>query len=194
MSTNDYQKAYGIVASKDISELKLPSVNQVQIGSEWTLHRKLLWAVLATRRVVFVGFSMKDPYFEKMLETVSEDLWRWDKSIHFAIMSISPNNAKGSKDKAKMLKNKYGVDAIFYEDFDGSHLRLEHIVAEVAKACGVKIPSVEIPSTVIPQEQPNGNDRSEDEKLESATSESEDQSDWLERANQRMERKIEDAN
>ena len=62
LSRNDYQKAYGIEVVKDTSELednqkvsrlKSPYKNQVQIDSKWTLHRKLLWAVLATRRVVF---------------------------------------------------------------------------------------------------------------------------------------------
>ena len=45
--------------------------DEVNTREVWTLHRKLLWAVLATRRVVFIGFSMEDPYFDNMLETVS---------------------------------------------------------------------------------------------------------------------------
>ena len=183
LSIEDYERAYG---------LKLTS-NQVQRDSEWTLHRKLLWAVLATRRAVFIGFSMEDPYFEKMLETVSNDLWRWDKSIHFAIMSISPESTENSKVEAERFNQKYGVGTVFYEDYDGSHLHLDHIVAEIAKECGV-----EIRSTVISQEQADDNNRAVDEEPKPILSKSADILVRLEEINQRVEkfmgRNIDDEN
>ena len=79
LGIEDYRNAYGLNLAAENS----PPENESK------LRFRLLWAVLATRRVVFIGFSMNDPYFNKMLETVSGDLWRWDQSIHFAIMSIS---------------------------------------------------------------------------------------------------------
>ena len=154
LSIEDYYRAYG---------LRLPA-DHVQRDSEWTLHRKLLWAVLATRRVVFVGFSMNDPYFNEMLETVSADLWRWDKSIHFAIMSISSKNAEDSKARADGLRREYGVDTIFYEDSDNSHHGLDRILDEIGEACKIR-------------NQPETDDV-----------------DWLEQVNQRMERGIDDEN
>ena len=193
LSSDDYQKTYGIVVDEDISELKLPGANQVQIGSEWTLHRKLLWAVIATRRVVFVGFSMEDPYFEKMLETVSNDLRRWDKSIHFAIMSISSKGAENSKVEAESLKNKYGVGTVFYEDDDGLHLRLEHIVDEIVKECGV-----EVQSAIITQEQTADDIPAGDEEPKPAPSKSADLLIQLEKINERVDklmgRKIDNEN
>ena len=179
LSIEDYNHAYGLRLRK----------NNLQDNSGWTLHRKLLWAVLATRRVVFIGFSLDDPYFEMMLEIVSQDLWSWDKSIHFAIMSISPDRADHSKAKAVRLKREYGVDTVFYEDSDESHSRLYHIVAEIAAECGV-----EIQSTIIPQVQLNQNDCSVDEAPESAASESGDVLNWLEKNNQGMERRIDGEN
>ena len=149
LSIEDYKHAYG-----------LNLTDQEQRDSEWTLHRKLLWAVLATRRVVFIGFSMSDPYLNKMLETVRTDLREWGQSTHFAIMSISPNNADSKKTKAKHFKEIYGVDTVFYEKLDGSHLRLDHLVAEIAEEC-------------------------RDESQLSIL-------DWLEQANERMERRIND--
>ena len=154
LSIEDYYRAYG---------LRL-TTNHVQGDSEWTLYRKLLWAVLATRRVVFIGFSMKDPYFNKMLETVSTDLWRWDKSIHFAIMSISSEGTESSKSNAERLKREYGVGTVFYEDLDNSHQGLDQIVDEIHEACTIS-------------GQPTA-----------------DQVDWLEEVNQRMERGIDDEN
>ena len=154
LSIEDYYRAYG---------LRLPA-DHVQRDPEWTLHRKLLWAVLATRRVVFVGFSMEDPYFDNMLETVSTDLWRWDKSIHFAIMSISPEGVESSKSNADRLKHEYGVGTVFYEDPDNSHQGLEQIIDEIREAFRVR------------------------------NQQTADQVDWLEEVNRRMERGIDDEN
>ena len=154
LSIEDYHEAYG---------LRL-AANHVQRDSEWTLHRKLLWAMLATRRVVFIGFSMNDPYFKKMLETVSADLWKWDKSIHFAIMSISPEGVESSKSDSDILKREYGVSTVFYEDSDNLHRGLDKIVDDIEEACQI-------------ESQPTT-----------------DEMDWLEQANQHMEQGIDDEN
>lgn len=145
LSSNDYIKAYGTAVVNDNPE----NNPDLSIKEAWTLHRKLLWSILATRRVVFVGFSMDDPYFNKMLETVSTDLWVRNKSIHFAIMGISSENIKDSKDKADRLKLKYGVETVFYEVFNRSHARLYELVDEIYKEC--KIESL---STPTPPDQP----------------------------------------
>lgn len=132
LSRADYIKFYGLAPSKGESESKLQN-----IVPSWSLHRKLLWAILATRRVVFVGFSMDDPYLSEILQLVSRDLWRWDESIHFAVMSISQETADETKIKAKRLKETYGVDVVFYEDFNNSHRGLKQIIAEIARECKV---------------------------------------------------------
>ena len=121
LSSEDYQRAYE------------PS------DSELTLHQQLLWSVLATRRFVFIGFSMTDPYFNKMLETVSKDLWRSNKSTHYAIMGISSERTEYLK--AKELKRDYGIDTVFYEVFNDSHDRLDDIVTKIAKSCNIEIQS-----------------------------------------------------
>lgn len=129
---DDYISAYGLRPAENGGQLK-------EAAPSWSLHRKLLWAILSTRRVVFVGFSMKDPYLTEMLRFVSSDLWRWNESIHFAVMGISPENADESKSKAKDLKRKYGVETVFYEDIDGSHHGLEKTVSEAAVRCNVQV-------------------------------------------------------
>ena len=176
LSTKDYKDTYGLNLTDEDDE--------PQQRITWTLHRKLLWAVLATRRVVFIGFSMNDPYFNNMLETVSADLWKWDKSIHCAIMSISPKNAGYSKRKAKDLKNKYGVDTVFYEDFDDSHRGLDRIVNEINAECHDE------QSTIMSQDQSGDNDRSEDEKSKPVAGESQEVLDWLEQMTEDMKRRI----
>ncbi len=156
LSSQDYYDAYGLDLAAEDGEPR-PKIT-------WTLHRKLLWAVLSTRRVVFVGFSMKDPYLNQMLDAVSADLWRWGKSIHYAIMSISPDDANQIKDRAESLKRDYGVAAVFYEDLDNAHQGLEHIVAEMVEHSSV-------------EKQPLS-----------------DEPDWLEQMNQRMEGILNDEN
>ena len=167
LSIEDYQKKYGLSLDEETGE------PQSEIA--WTLHRKLLWSVLATRRVVFIGFSMNDPYFNKMLETVSADLWRWDESIHYAIMSITSKNtgedtetskADVQKDEAQRLKREYGVVTVFYEkssDDSDPHKGLEQIIEEIYKVCEI-------------ESQPPTDET--------------DEEDWLEQVNQNMEEGI----
>ena len=180
LSSKDYKKTYGLESS---SEEQVPS------GSEWTLHRKLLWALLATRRAVFIGFSMKDPYLNGILDAVSKDLWRWDKSTHYAILGLSPDRKEYSK--AQELKHDCGIDTVFYQVFDNDdpHGGLYDIVAQIAEACGV-----EIQSAVISQEQPDDDDHPIDEEPGPVSNESEDVLDWVKQRNQDMERRMDDEN
>ena len=177
LSVDDYIKNYGLRVERKRED-------------KWTLHRKLLWAVLATRRVVFVGFSMEDPYFNKMLEIVIADLWGWNKSIHFAVMGISTDNiedAKDSKDKAERLKGRYGVDTVFYEVFKDSHQRLEDLFAEIIGQYESRRRSIEDTQDLSDDSEP-----SEDEESKSISSGSRDILNWLKREGQRMIRRMGD--
>ena len=154
LSIEDYKDAYGLN----------PTDEEDQEKNEAKLRFRLLWAVLATRRVVFIGFSMDDPYLNKILETVSEDLWTWNKSTHFAIMSISSKDAENSKNKSEKINDEYGVSTVFYEDSDNSHQGLDKIVDDIEEACQI-------------ENQPTT-----------------DETDWLEQVNQHMEQGIDDEN
>ncbi|MYA69075.1 hypothetical protein F4009_21755 [Candidatus Poribacteria bacterium] len=182
LSSEDYVENYGLRVKK----------NGDDQGNEdrWTFHRKLLWAVLATRRVVFVGFSMEDPYFEKMLEIVSTDLWGWNKSIHFAIMGISAEDKEDiqdSKGKAERLKSKYGIDTVFYEVVEKSHKRLEDIFADIKKQYENRSQSDE-----EIQDPSSDSDSSENQESKPTSSGSRDILNWLKQAGQRMIRRIGD--
>ena len=184
LSSEDYVKNYGLRVKK----------NGEDQGNEdrWTFHRKLLWAVLATRRVVFVGFSMEDPYLKKMLEIVSTDLWVWNKSIHFAIMGVSAENKEDlqdSKDKAGRLKSKYGIETVFYEVVEKSHKRLEDIFADIKKQCENRSQLNE-----ETQNLPSDSDSSENEELKPISGGSKNILNWLKREGQRMIRRISNEN
>lgn len=181
LGSDDYFKAYGIELPENDSGR--------QSQSSWTLHRKLLWAVLATRRVLFVGYSMDDPYFNMMLETVSSDLWGWEKATHYTIASISLENADDTKAKAARLKREYGVDTVFYERVDNSHAGLDHIVDELIREC-----AVEVQTTSVPQVPVKGIDRIGSEKQKTTGSESADTLVWLKQVNETMQRRIDNEN
>ena len=205
LSSEDYEKAYnGSIAPKETSGLEghlesflkfIPEfpflkphiVNQAKKSPEWTLHRKLLWAVLATRRVVFIGFGMKDPYFKRMLETVAKDLWRGNKPVHFAIRDISPEKTETLKarEEAEKLKQDCGVETLFYEDTNGEHEGLVDIVNEIAEEC-----DIEIPSTVVSQGLSDDNDLSEGEQSKPIADEAKDKLDELRQMSRRMVRRF----
>ena len=60
LGAEHYARAYGHDLSSANADLR-------------TLPRKIIWTLLATRPVLFVGFSMADPFFTKTLELVGGD-------------------------------------------------------------------------------------------------------------------------
>ncbi len=61
-----------------------------------TLPRKVIWTLLATRPVLFVGFSMTDPFFTETLRLSANDFVLTDESAHFSIIPYDVNPAATS--------------------------------------------------------------------------------------------------
>jgi len=97
----------------------------------WTMHRKLLWSVFATRRAVFVGYSLTADPLEEVLKIIGQDLWRWNADTHVAIMPITQATAEIDKAKRRKLKD-YGIDVYFYIAENNDHSALEDLVSEIA--------------------------------------------------------------
>ena len=188
LTSKDYEDAYGFVIYDEdpelenyqkTSNLNYFTANQGQKKNQLTLHQHLLRTILSTCRLVFIGFSMSDPYFDEMINTVSSDMREGGQSIHFAIMDTSSNDptAKEAID-AKVRKRDYGVETVFYKicrDSDAPHQGLDKIINEIAKQCGVEISSTP-------------------ESFGDPVSELEDVLHWLEQANESAERGIDDEN
>lgn len=84
---------------------------------EWTIHRKLLWSFFATRRLIFLGFSLDDPYFNKMLEFVKTDLHPHGYSIHYLILRVITEADKTrAKARSAYLKKNFGIETILYQE------------------------------------------------------------------------------
>lgn len=118
LTKKDYEKYYFKKEKEDDS----PQV---------TIHFLVLWALIATRRIVFFGFGMKDPYLLQLLEDVRKRLWRWDRPTHINIAAINEQNAGEIKSQAQSLKDRYGVNTYLYENRDNSHKQLETLIGEL---------------------------------------------------------------
>ncbi|MBI2221019.1 MAG: SIR2 family protein [Acidobacteria bacterium] len=73
LGARDYAAAYGHDLSAPDAALR-------------TLPRKVIWTLLATRPVLFVGFSMTDPFFNKALDLLRSDFVLTDEPAHFSII------------------------------------------------------------------------------------------------------------
>ena len=127
LSSDEYQESYNLILQEETGEL-------IGIENAWNLHRKVLWAILATRRVIFVGFSMSDPYLWFMMDLVSSDLWRWDNQIHYAIMPIDNKSKDRSILFSEKLKRELSIEAVFFENEDGSYQGLRNLITELSNA------------------------------------------------------------
>lgn len=91
----------------------------------------LLFGIMITRRLVFVGFGLRDPYIEKMLEQASVFEWSWGEPIHFAILPRSETGWPEEKKQASRLKKELGIQAVFYEarpdDYSDLHALIDRI-------------------------------------------------------------------
>lgn len=121
-----YQLNQGQITEERLNELL------IKHGYEWPLRRKLLWALLATRRIVFFGFSMDDPYFIKMLEFVKDDVSTYNSETHFLVLRVTSNSIEKSLQRAKYLKSNYGITTVFFQDEEGNYEGLGRFIEELS--------------------------------------------------------------
>ena len=111
-----------------------------------TIHRKVLWTLLATHPLVFVGFSMEDAFFNYILKVVQADFQSGTTPIHFAI--FGQKQGEDITAKTDVLRRN-GVQPIYYPvpppqgigDSSGYSIGLRKLVFELADKVGVSIGS-----------------------------------------------------
>jgi hypothetical protein len=111
-----------------------------------TIHRKVVWALLATHPLVFVGFSMEDAFFNYILKVVQADFQSGTAPIHFAIFGQKQGDDMNAKTDA-LRRN--GVQAVYYPipppqgigDSSGYSIGLRNLVFEIADKLGVSFGS-----------------------------------------------------
>lgn len=131
LSRSDYMHFYD----------KMPIGTSMEEQKRWTprdsLHRRTIWALLATRNVVFAGFSLKDDFFVDVM-----NVWRTDFGLrrerpHFALIGVrSDDDLVTTMEKLQSMQ----VEPIFYEiprERPRDHSGLHAIIANLAARTGV---------------------------------------------------------
>lgn len=145
LSGKEYEAKYGFALAKKEAELfdELQGGNitreqfqqlLLEYGYEWPIKRKILWSILATRRVVFMGFSLDDPYFRRMLDHVKEDLNTYGAENHFLVLRITKSSKQRIIEFAELMKQEYGIVTVFYEDEEKSYKGFENFIYELGDA------------------------------------------------------------
>ena len=120
LSVSDYARAYGFRMEKG---------QIVRKGPASTLHRQLAWALFASRRMVFFGCSMDDPYLKAMLDAVSGDLWEWRQPIHFVVLPVDEQTL-GSLDAQTIDFQRYGLQVVLFDNWDTTFIGLDQLLDE----------------------------------------------------------------
>ena len=123
LCTEDYESAYGFT--------DLASNQAVRAPAPPTLLFRVISALLMSRRLVFIGFSLDDFYFTEVLRRVSDELWEWGQPIHFALVPIDAAAAVEQRSRAQQLKEKLAVECVFYEVIGGNHDERDKLVARL---------------------------------------------------------------
>lgn len=128
LAQDEYERFYTRRILKDDGKLE-PS----DAHPETSLHHKVIWSLLATRTVVFVGFSLEDEFFNDVLSVWRRDFKLINECPHVAVMGF--NRTEDLSFKEASLKRS-GVTPIYYEvmgadatDYSG----LKMLVAELAE-------------------------------------------------------------
>jgi SIR2-like domain len=129
LSASDYQEAYGFEPARN-GETLAPSGR-----NEWTLHRKIVWALLATRRVIFFGFSFTDPYVNQILRDVTVDLWSAGEARHFALAPLDQSIINAAESRQREFL-EYGVQVVFYDNLGAKHVELTKLIEEAVQRFG----------------------------------------------------------
>ena len=125
LSASDYAHAYGFSMEKG---------QIVRQGPTATLHRQLAWALFASRRMVFFGCSMDDPYLRALLDVVSADLWEWRQPIHYVVLPLDETTLD-SIDAQIAEFERYGLQVILFDNWEGTFTGLDQLLDEAYQLC-----------------------------------------------------------
>lgn len=126
LCSQDYNAKYGIELTQTGYEDKT-----------WTLTRRILWALMSTRRIVYLGFSMNDDYFKIMHDIVCKDLGSYGQETHFLIERVtSKREFDDKKLHAETIKQKYSVETVFYIE-NTANTGLEQFINELENEIGI---------------------------------------------------------
>lgn len=146
LSYSDYSKKYdGLDLSKEdlYEELLKGNIDissfeektQLKTKGFKTIHFKIVYLLFLTQKIIFIGFGLRDPYLNKIIEEVKEDFDPYNPS-HFALFSSEEGknlNLFEYQDLKRYWRER-GIDLIFYDD-DPSYQGLEKFIDRFPPDC-----------------------------------------------------------
>jgi hypothetical protein len=116
---------------------------------DWTLLRKTLWALIASQRLIFVGFSMTDPFIDALMQYVGDDLWDMTAPTHYFVTHVSSNTTHDPTINARTLLIRLGVRTIFYEVVGDDHSGLTDVLRKFGATERTSLPSAATVSALL---------------------------------------------
>jgi hypothetical protein len=99
-----------------------------------TFHRQLVWSLFATRRIVFFGCSMDDPYLKLLLDMVAGNLWERDQSIHFVALPVEEQSV-ASIDTLSTQFQRFGLQPVLFNNCTRDFSQLDQLLDVAIERC-----------------------------------------------------------
>lgn len=122
--------------------------------------------IFETNKVIFIGFSMNDPFVYEVLRKTSQ-IWKRDGSkTHYWITNLDIGDEGFFQERCREL-TKFGFSGIFYNNKDGKHIELANMLERIYNELGetwatsIEVQEVDnsitmptLPEEVLPAEDP----------------------------------------
>ncbi len=125
LTQKDYERRYGVIDLENIN-------------NGWTLLRRITWAMMTFFRIIYIGFSMNDPYFAFIHKILSKEFCLSGSNTHFLLKEFDKTNVDELERKSKDLNTKFGIRTIFFEKIEneldfGLTKYLDKLISEIEK-------------------------------------------------------------
>ena len=164
LTRQDYQDAYdGLMSGSRVAVGDTLGEMSGELAAHYanaqhpqiTFQKKVMWALLATHPMLFVGFGMNDGFFLDVIRMVREDFNLCSEQVHYALMSYRERShtEESQREKTERDLKALGISPIFYyvpepEGLNGDedHSGLKRLVSELARSVGVSTVTPRVPA------------------------------------------------
>jgi hypothetical protein len=101
-----------------------------------TLHYKTAYLLMATQRVVYLGYGLRDPYLKKITDDIQDDFQTFYDDYHYALMSSNYAKNWDEKEYIRVCEEWIlkGIELVFYEDNE-SYTGIDDFVRQLSPNC-----------------------------------------------------------
>lgn len=99
----------------------------------WSFNRRFVWSLMSTRRLVYIGFSMNDPFIRQIHSVVSREFGNFGGESHYILLGLNTANEESYEKQLEFsrdLKRRFGIQPVFFEE-DGNYRGLSKFIYEV---------------------------------------------------------------